>query len=157
MFPWWLFVSCIFGNLIEHQIIDDSSITTGIEHSCALDLLSDNDIGGRVVCWGSNGRGQSSPPKGTFIQISAGRFHTCGVKMDETVECWGGRGAGTTPKGLFNQISAGDFHTCGVLKDGTITCWGQKNHDQTIAPTGKFVQVSCGVVYKLNFVTTSQK
>ena len=37
-----------------------------------------------------------------FVSISAGRFHTCGVAVDDTVWCWGGRrfdGLGTDAKG----------------------------------------------------------
>ena len=29
------------------------------------------------------------PPEGTFTQVSAGSFHTCGVRTDATLTCWG--------------------------------------------------------------------
>jgi len=44
---------------------------------------------GTVVCWGDNENGQASPPAGTFSQVSAGGFHSCGVTTSGAVECWG--------------------------------------------------------------------
>lgn len=117
--------------LIEAQLsmitpldIDETSIAAGVEHSCAIYTKSYNDVGGRVLCWGSNSGGQSSPPPGQFIQVSTGRLHTCAIRIDETVECWGSGAPTTRPDGLFEQVSSGDFHTCGVLKDKSLQCWG---------------------------------
>jgi hypothetical protein len=42
--------------------IDETTIAAGIEHSCAIHTDSYNDVGGRVICWGSDHGGQSSPP-----------------------------------------------------------------------------------------------
>ena len=33
--------------------------------------------------------GQSTPPSDTFIRVSASNSHTCGVRTDNTVSCWG--------------------------------------------------------------------
>ncbi|MYC08393.1 MAG: hypothetical protein F4X57_14695 [Chloroflexi bacterium] len=33
--------------------------------------------------------GQASPPAGKFTSISAGSVHTCGLKEDGNVTCWG--------------------------------------------------------------------
>ena len=59
----WLLLLVLAEGMIDHHIIDDTSISTGIEHTCAVHLLSEADFGGQVLCWGSNGQGQSSPPK----------------------------------------------------------------------------------------------
>jgi alpha-tubulin suppressor-like RCC1 family protein len=68
-----------------------------------------------------------------------GHSHTCGLRRDGTVLCWGadefgelgdgGRlGSSTTPVSLpFNNIvdiSSGVHHTCAVDEDGTVLCWG---------------------------------
>ncbi|MDE2822915.1 MAG: RCC1 domain-containing protein, partial [Chloroflexota bacterium] len=42
-----------------------------------------------VVCWGNDLYGQATPPEGEFASVSAGRFHTCGVRADGSVACWG--------------------------------------------------------------------
>jgi alpha-tubulin suppressor-like RCC1 family protein len=76
-----------------------------------------------------------------FRQVSAGRFHTCGVTTDNRAYCWGGSFGGrlgnrtrtgppsTKPvrvaRGLaFRQLSAGDDHTCGVTTENIAYCWG---------------------------------
>ena len=53
-------------------------------------------------------------------------YHTCGLKTDGTLACWGENsyGQATPPAGTFSQVSAGDDHTCGVRTDGTLACWG---------------------------------
>ncbi|MXY21518.1 MAG: hypothetical protein F4Y49_09325, partial [Dehalococcoidia bacterium] len=67
----------------------------------------------------------------TFISISAGGEHTCGVRSDGLVECWGSNhsllgfgGQATPPSGSFASVSAGGEHTCGVRTDGSVECWG---------------------------------
>ena len=50
-----------------------------------------------VACWGAGTTvtgsdpdyGQALPPADLFTQLSAGQYHTCGVKSDGTVACWG--------------------------------------------------------------------
>ena len=34
--------------------------------------------------------GQASPPSGSFVSVSASSKHSCGVKTDGSVDCWGG-------------------------------------------------------------------
>lgn len=130
--------------LIVPLDIDETSIAAGIEHSCAIHTQSYEDVGGRVVCWGANNGGQSLPPLGDFVQVSTGRLHSCGIRIDETLECWGKGAPVTRPEGLFEQVSSGDFHSCGIMKDQTVHCWGTARGGISNAPSGKYVQVSCG-------------
>jgi hypothetical protein len=78
--------------------------------------------------------------------ISAGTSHTCGVKTDGTLACWGSNSSGqaTPPGGTFTQVSGGTFHTCGVKTDGTLACWGDNRQGQATPPGGTFTQVSAG-------------
>lgn len=56
-------VSTVSGaDTIATLDIDETTIAAGIEHSCAIHTHSYNDVGGRVLCWGSDYGGQSSPP-----------------------------------------------------------------------------------------------
>jgi hypothetical protein len=82
----------------------------------------------------------------SFTQVSAGCFHTCGVKADGTLACWGRNedGQATPPAGTFIQVSAGIRHTCGVKTDGTLACWGWNEYGQATPPAGTFSQVSAG-------------
>jgi hypothetical protein len=79
--------------------------------------------------------------------IDAGAAHTCGLKTDGTVECWGQNfwnGRSTPPDVRLSQISAGDWITCGIGADGTVACWGSVEAD---APAGPFAAVSVGAYY----------
>lgn len=127
-----------------------SQIVTGFSHTCAL------DTGGAAYCWGYNGignlgRGATSlyeatpaPVAGghTFEQLTAGAHHTCGLKADGSLWCWGYDGAGqlgdgsasfssTAPAealgGPYQQVDAGYFSTCGVTTAGEAKCWGFNN------------------------------
>ena len=74
---------------------------------------------------------------GGFTQVSAGYLHTCGVRTDGTLACWGGNsdGQATPPDGTFTQVSAGYLHTCGVRTDGTLACWGRNDSGQATPPS----------------------
>ena len=79
-----------------------------------------------------------------YVSISAGNGHTCGVREDGTVDCWGfdEYGQATPPEGEFVSVSAGDLHTCGVRDDGSVDCWGLDLYGETVPPEGKFASVS---------------
>lgn len=75
----------------------------------------------------------------TFIRMSAGDKHSCGLTADGTAWCWGANSHGqigdgtTTPRSdptristssKFTTISAGYAHTCALTADGAAYCWG---------------------------------
>jgi alpha-tubulin suppressor-like RCC1 family protein len=89
----------------------------------------------------------SNTTSDAYLQVSAGNTHTCGVKNDNTVICWGnnGNGQATSPAETFQQVSAGYRHTCGVRNDGKVACWGRNNYGEATPPAdGVFIQVSAG-------------
>ena len=92
--------------------------------------------------------GRSMPP-GEFVSVSAGLGHTCGVRTDGSVECWGGDewGQSTPPPGEFASVSAGGGHTCGVRTGGSVECWGNDEEGQSTPPSGGFASVSAGGVH----------
>jgi alpha-tubulin suppressor-like RCC1 family protein/endonuclease/exonuclease/phosphatase family metal-dependent hydrolase len=76
---------------------------------------------------------------GAKSEISSGGRHTCQLRGNGTVWCWGanfygqlGTGdhtSGPTPRQVgtgtdWTQVSAGGMHTCGVRANGTLWCWG---------------------------------
>ncbi len=71
--------------------------------------------------------------------VSAGYQHTCDVRPDLTLNCWGFGGSGRLGTGStsqqtspalvsttvqFTQVAAGYDHTCGLAADSTAYCWG---------------------------------
>ena len=112
--------------------------------------------------WGSSadeGEGdydQSAPPSGVrFVALSAGVFHTCGIREDSgEVVCWGlgsdpnadeslvgdDYDQSTPPLGVrFSALNTGGFHTCGIREDtGEAACWGDSPANQIAPPSGKF-------------------
>ena len=89
----------------------------------------------------------------TFKTVSAGNQHSCGVRVDNTITCWGTNeyGQADAPVGVFKTVSANGWfpsqhphHSCGVRVDNTITCWGDNRWGQTDTPAGEFKTVSAG-------------
>lgn len=141
-------------------------VAAGQSHACAL------KTDGTVYCWGQGVNGQLGESNSTsFIrqspiqvadvggsgyltnvyQIVSGQSHTCALKKDGTVYCWGANASGqlgdnTTStryipvqvKGVggtgvlsgVSQIAAGFEHTCAVKTDGTMFCWGNSANGQ---------------------------
>jgi len=133
------------------------SVSSGGEHTCAVK----ND--GSAWCWGRNNVGQLgdgstadrhlptvvSGLSSNVSAISAGAYHTCAIKTDGSVWCWGlnhvGQlGDGTTTNRLVptavgalsanvDAISAGTLHTCAITFDGNFSrvwCWGSNTSGQ---------------------------
>ncbi|TVQ87753.1 MAG: hypothetical protein EA397_17835 [Deltaproteobacteria bacterium] len=151
---------------------DWTLVSAGSDHTCGL------RANGTLWCWGygSDGRrgdGSTVEDRATPAQVlqtgasvggaawsdwtavSAGAWHTCGLRADGTLWCWGDgdngqRGDGTrsdrrttpaqvlasdAPEGGaawsdWTTVSAGGFHTCGRRADGTLWCWGYGHHGQ---------------------------
>ena len=51
--------------------------------------------------------------------------HSCGLRSDDTITCWGNNDYGQTdaPTGSSKTVTAGSQHSCGLRSDDTITCW----------------------------------
>ena len=132
-------------------------------HACAI--MADD----KVICWGKNRFGQAPPgvSADTFKAIAVGtahplwvrnsftgesRAHSCGIRIDGKVVCWGSNDEGQAPSepsvDSFQAIAAGAWHTCGIRTNGKVVCWGNNANGQ--APKGpsvdSFKAISAGVV-----------
>ncbi|NIP86080.1 MAG: hypothetical protein GTO03_11140, partial [Planctomycetales bacterium] len=89
---------------------------------------------------------------GRFTQVSAGKDHTCGLRSDGSLACWGDDRYGqmsdpNSSSDTFTQVSAGWQHTCGLRSDGSLACWGNNSTGQASPLTGDFTQVSAGMYH----------
>jgi len=128
-------------------LADATAIAAGGAHTCAIK-------GGVVACWGADDRGQLGlgdntgtnqshpldvPGINDAFAVSLGEAHTCVLRADETVTCWGNNDAGqlgndvvlgsATPMAVANLsgvvgLAAGARHTCAVNQAGIVSCWG---------------------------------
>ena len=80
-------------------------------------------------------RPDAGPPKppelllaqaSSFTQVGAGTEHTCALRRDGVVECWGNNEYGQAPptraalSGGVDQVRAGGPYTCAVCSDGVV-------------------------------------
>ncbi len=141
------------------ELTDVISLATGAFHTCAA------FTNGTVSCWGYNRYGElgyttsgtcdgpeelcslvptTVPGIDHVVQVAAGYAHTCALRDDGTVWCWGANdqkalGDGTTvltriipapTVGALQtvvEIAAGWQNTCARLVDGTVRCWGRND------------------------------
>ncbi len=77
--------------------------------------------------------------------LTAGRYHTCLVRADSTVDCWGNNTHGEIGNGTVadawkpvavtglsgvTSIAAGYTHTCAIVAGGAVQCWGENQVGQ---------------------------
>jgi alpha-tubulin suppressor-like RCC1 family protein len=147
-----------------------TAVSAGDWHTCGLDDL------GHAYCWGydllgrvgnGKGLGDANDPgeavttptaidsAATYIGIDAGAAHSCGVRDDGSLLCWGlgdrgqvGTAASdmcllnnlpapcslqprTVPAtALFARVSAGGEHSCAVTRDDELYCFGANDFGQ---------------------------
>ena len=94
--------------------------------------------------------GLPAPPRpGAYVAVSAGVNHTCVIRTDRTVACWGRNdyGQADVPFGTFSAVAAGFNHTCGIRTDRSISCWGGSFDEVRQVPDGAYTAVSSGDNY----------
>ena len=99
------------------------------------------------------GFGRAHPPAGTFVDLSAGAFHTCGVRTGGELLCWGADYI-AIPGGRFVRVDTWESgvvrNMCAVAVDASAVCTSKNVLDpersnefgQADAPEGDFVDVS---------------
>jgi hypothetical protein len=126
-----------------------ADVGIGTFHMCVV-VAADGHVacvGGHTGPPGYEDPGEADPPSGAFKAVTGGWSHTCAIRLDDAVACWGEQtfyGKTDPPPGAFAQIAAGQEHTCGVRVGGALACWGFDREGQTDAPSGAFARVAAG-------------
>jgi len=126
--------------------IGSLGLSLGGQHSCFINSSR------QLFCWGSHASGQlgvgmmaspvTTPTRESTLstlwaQVDAGASHTCAVRTNGTLFCWGENASGQlglagasrdmpTQVGTdttWTTVSAGRDHTC-ALRAGQLWCWG---------------------------------
>jgi alpha-tubulin suppressor-like RCC1 family protein len=136
------------------DLTDAVQVSAGWDHTCAADAY------GAAYCWGANrsiaglleGRGRlgdgtdedrARPTRvvelDDAVQVAAGFGHSCALRSDGSVACWGDNTRGQLGDGTFDgslvpvevgglhdvvQLSAGFNANCALKADGSLWCWG---------------------------------
>ena len=63
-----------------------------------------------------------------FVQVSTGDGHSCAVRADDTITCWGNNNAGQVdaPPERFRAVTAGSASSCGLHVYSRARCWGSR-------------------------------
>lgn len=121
-------------------------VASGIAQSCAIQTE------GSLWCWGDNGFGQlglgpaadvevKTPQRvgdEIWLSVAAGAAHTCGIRDDGSLWCWGYNGYGqlgdnsrvnrSEPVRVGTQtwkvVGLGEYTTCAIRDDESLWCWG---------------------------------
>ncbi len=139
--------------------VDDSaewvSVGAAQHHSCAV------RADGSLWCWGTSPFGELGGEVADAIElvraplqtgaeldwaaVAVGWFHTCAIKQDDSLYCWGraiegqlGQGGGDpipkptaiAPEQRWQLPVLGGFHTCALDGSGDLYCWGQNSGGQ---------------------------
>lgn len=131
-------------------------VAPGDVHTCA------KKVGGSVRCWGDDTQGQTgggAMPDAGFrnepndvagvadaITIASGKRHSCAVRRDGRVACWGFNLDGQLGNGESNNkatapvdvrglgdaraIAAGGNFSCAIRASGSVACWGGNSSGQ---------------------------
>ena len=120
-----------------HVVGPFSSVSVGWD-LCAINAARD------VLCWDP----ERSKPKriaGPFTAVSVGFEHTCAIRLDQDIACWGENGLGQAPtkvSGPFTTVAAGERATCAVKVNQDLRCWGASDPPSSVR--GSFTSVSVG-------------
>ena len=105
--------------------------------------------GGLLVGLSATATAGNAPRQGAghvWLTTSAGYGHTCGIRTDRTLWCWGDNGYGQLGMGDYihrwraptqigtdtdwAHVESGGAYTCGIRTDRTLWCWGDNRYGQ---------------------------
>lgn len=70
------------------------------------------------------------PPENPFTSVSVSSGHVCGIRADQSINCWGINSFGESISllGQYSAVSPDGLYTCALNVDQRIECWGRQDH-----------------------------
>jgi len=156
------------GNMAGTRLRTTPTRINGFDDFSKVSCTGDSCCGlrnaGALYCWGSNiegnaginrnPNGNNGPvtaptpvlPDAQFTSVSAGASHSCAVRSDGALLCWGRNADGELGLGDARvsqrqparvgtasdwiSVTCGQQHTCGIRRGGTLLCWGGNTYAQ---------------------------
>lgn len=148
------------GLTVQPDRISDlhfAQVANGQNHTCAL--TTDHAL----YCWGDTLTNDGHPgPMGhddgvahdvptrvgaeaDWALIATDTFHSCGIRNDGELWCWGRNAEGqlgvgsqdvvpervqVNPNDRFSSVAVGRFHTCALRVDGVVLCAGKNDNGE---------------------------
>lgn len=148
------------GLTVEPERVSDlyfARVANGQNHTCAL--TTDQEL----YCWGDMLTNDGHPgPMGhddgaphdvptrvgaesDWTHIATDTFHSCGIRGDGELWCWGRNAEGqlgvgsqdvvservhVSPDERFSDVAVGRFHTCALRVDGVVLCAGKNDNGE---------------------------
>ena len=138
-----------WGNEIQGdrgKVIEDTPSTQFLDFAVGTNTTCAIVPGGFVSCWGSNYQGQAEiDGEGPFESLTAGGQTFCGVREDDTAQCWGWQDwEDHTTK--VRYVVAHERVCVLALDDGRLSCFsGRRPQDIVVGlPEGEWDQLSIG-------------
>jgi alpha-tubulin suppressor-like RCC1 family protein len=139
----------VAGTLLTGRVVTWTSSNAAITTVSSKGLLTATGLGVDTITATSEGMSGTAVATTTvtFVSLSLGRDHTCGLTVGGTGYCWGlndigrlgdgsyggpvGGSLGSVPTAIavagghaFTQITSADVHSCGLATGGAAFCWG---------------------------------
>ena len=142
--------------VIAFVIVLTSVIIPGGKYNEAAALMEEGDYNGAMFAFGQAGNYKDARERSFSLwakkaerhTISAGDFHTVGLKSDGTVVAVGSNEYGQCDVSGWRNIvavSEGDFHTVGLKSDGTVVAVGSNKYGKCdVSGWRNIVAVSAG-------------
>lgn len=134
-----------------------SDVCAGQHQTCAIDAADRS-----LHCWGQNvggvlGLGSDMVDKYApaalgfpgsempWSEIACGAYHSCALRSDGQVWCWGGNAHGQVGRGrtadvadpapiasehAFRHLDCGGSHCCAITTEAALYCWGDNTSGQ---------------------------
>ena len=123
--------------------------TSGTQQgSLQVDWVQLDIHSGKANRWNNGIEYQTSESSLPMIDVEAGYTHTCGIKTDGSMYCWGSNSYGKLGDGSQSgklsptlvrysdpsievvKMGLGEYNTCAITSSGRVFCWGFNNYGQ---------------------------